>query len=205
MNTVPAHMAYAVTSNGVYRASSGFCAAWKVPCSTAAASTISAEVPNPSPCAVAMTAVPASATALPAHHRRPGRSPRNTAASTLAYTGAVATSKLAVPAGTTRSPAPSSSWYPVIPASPHTAISGRSRPRGRRTPSTGATTPSAADATTSRTTASPPGPSPRTATAIAGNALAHNSTVPAAASFALIPPACPNPQLTSSYKNLPEC
>ncbi len=84
MNTVPAHMAYAVTSKLVYRASSGFWAVWKTAWSTAAASTISAEAPNPSPCATAITAVPASATALPAHRRRPGRSPRNATASRLA-------------------------------------------------------------------------------------------------------------------------
>jgi len=84
MNTVPAHMAYAVTSKPVYRASSGFCAAWKIPWSTAAASTISADVPNPSPCDAAMSAVPPSATVLPAHHRRLRRSPRNAAASRLA-------------------------------------------------------------------------------------------------------------------------
>ncbi|HEY6297852.1 MAG TPA: hypothetical protein VIX15_19520 [Streptosporangiaceae bacterium] len=81
-----------------------------MPWRTAAASTISAEAPKPSPWAAAMTATPASATALPAHHRRPGRSPRKPTASTLAYTGAVATSRLAVPAGTTRSPAFSRSW-----------------------------------------------------------------------------------------------
>ena len=70
--------------------------------------------------------MPASATALPAQRRPLDRSPRNATASRLAYTGAVATSRLAVPAGTTRSPALSSSWYPVIPASPHSAINGRS-------------------------------------------------------------------------------
>lgn len=84
MNTVPAHIAYAVASNEVYRASSGFCAVWKMPCSTAAASTISADAPNPSPCETAITAVPPSATALPVHQRRPGCSPRNITASTLA-------------------------------------------------------------------------------------------------------------------------
>jgi DNA-binding transcriptional LysR family regulator len=42
-----------------------------------------------------------------------------------------------VPAGTTRSPAFSSSWYPVIPARPHSAISGTSRIRGLRTPRNG--------------------------------------------------------------------
>jgi len=95
-----------------------------------------------------------------------------------------------VPAGTTSSPALSSSWYPVIPASPHSAISGRSRLRGRRTPSSGAASASAPDATASRATASPAGPSPRTATEMAGKALAHSSTVPAAARFAdfLMPP-----------------
>ena len=94
----------------MYRASSGFCAVWKTPWSTAAASTISADTPKPSPCETAISAVPASATALPAQRRRLDRSPRNATASRLAYTGAVATSKLAVPAGTTRSPALSSSW-----------------------------------------------------------------------------------------------
>ena len=53
--------------------------------------------------------MPASATALPAQRLREDRSPRNATASRLAYTGAVATSRLAVPAGTTRSPALSSS------------------------------------------------------------------------------------------------
>ena len=184
----------------MYRASSGFWAVWKIPWSTAAASTISAEVPKPSPCDAAISAEPASATALPAHRRRPGRSPRNATAS-----------RLAVPAGTTRSPALSSSWYPVIPASPHSAISGRSRPRGRRTPSRpafsrppshGAASASAADATASRATASPAGPSPRTATEIAGKALAHSSTVPAAARWAdfLMPPVCGRTSLRSSYK-----
>ena len=96
-----------------------------------------------------------------------------------------------MPAGTTRSPALSSSWYPVMPASPHSAISGRSRTRGHRTPRKGATAASAADATVSRATASPAGPSPRTATAMAGNALAHSRTVPAAASFAFMPPSLP--------------
>ncbi len=89
-----------------------------------------------------------------------------------------------MPAGTTRSPALSSSWYPVIPASPHSAISGRSAGRGRRTSSSGAASASAADATASRATARPAGPSPRTATVMAGKALAHSSTVPAAARFA---------------------
>jgi hypothetical protein len=73
-----------VTSKPVYRASRGFWAVWKIPWSTAAASTIKAEAPKPSPCDAAMTALPASATALPAHHRRPGRSPRNATASRLA-------------------------------------------------------------------------------------------------------------------------
>lgn len=192
----------------MYRASSGFCAVWKIAWSTAAASTIRAEVPKPSPCEAAISAVPASATALPAQcwlapWRRDARSPRNATASRLAYTGAVATSRLAVPAGTTRSPALSSSWYPVIPASPHSAISGRSRSLGRRTPIQGATTASAADATASRATARPAGPSPRTATVMAGNALAHSSTVPAAAKAAglvfmvLVSPAH---RLRSSYK-----
>jgi hypothetical protein len=182
----------------VYRASSGFCAVWKIAWSTAAASTISADVPNPSPCEAAISAVPASATALPvqcwlARCRPVARSPRNATASRLAYTGAVATSSEAVPAGTTRSPALSSNWYPVIPASPHTAISGRSRRAGLRTrsadprpPSSGAASasiPSTAEATASRATASPAGPSPATATVMAGNALAHSTTVPAAASF----------------------
>jgi DNA-binding transcriptional LysR family regulator len=39
-------------------------------------STTSAEVPKPSPRDTTITAVPASATALPTHHRRPGCSPR---------------------------------------------------------------------------------------------------------------------------------
>jgi hypothetical protein len=217
MNTVPAHMAYAVTSKPVYRASSGFCAVWKIPWSTAAASTIRADVPNPSPCETAISAVPASATALPAQCRLTrclplDRSPRNATASRLEYTGAVATSRLAVPAGTTRSPALSSSWYPVIPASPHSAISGRSPSLGRRTPISpafprppihGAASASAADATASRATASPAGPSPRTATVMAGNALAHSSTVPAAARVAdlvLMDPVSPACYLRSSYK-----
>jgi len=189
----------------VYRASSGFCAVWKIPWSTAAASTISAPlnkdgVPNPSPCETAISAVPASATALPVQRRPLDRSPRNATASRLEYTGAVATSRLAVPAGTTRSPALSSNWYPVIPASPHSAISGRSPSLGRRTPIRGAATASAADATASRATASPAGPNPRTATVMAGNALAHSNTVPAAASL-LIPPVSAAHHLTSSYKN----
>jgi hypothetical protein len=137
----------------VYRASSGFCAVWKTAWSTAAASTISADVPKPSPCEAAISAVPASATALPAQRRLLARSPRNATASRPAYTGAVATSRLAVPAGTTRSPALSSSWYPVIPASPHSAISGRSPRLGRRTPIHGAASASAADAAASRATA----------------------------------------------------
>ena len=187
----------------MYRASSGFCAVWKIAWSTAAASTISADVPKPSPCEAAISAVPASATALPAQRLRLDRSPRNATASRLAYTGAVATSRLAVPAGTTRSPALSSSWYPVIPASPHSAISGRSLSLGRRTPSHGAASASAADATASRATASPAGPSPCTATVMAGNALAHSSTVPAAASVAdlvFMDPVSPAHYLTSSYK-----
>ena len=102
----------------------------------------------------------------------------------------MATSSEAVPAGTTRSPALSSNWYPVIPASPHTAISGRSRRAGLRTRNAGQRTrsasvasASAAEATASRATASPAGPSPATATVMAGNALAHSTTVPAAARF----------------------
>ena len=198
----------------MYRASSGFCAVWKIAWSTAAASTISADVPKPSPCDAAISAVPASATALPAQRRRVARSPRNATASRLAYTGAVATSRLAVPAGTTRSPALSSSWYPVIPASPHSPINGKSRGLGRRTPSRpafprppihGAATASAADATASRATARPAGPSPRTATVMAGNALAHSSTVPAAAKAAglvFMAPVLPGHHLRSSYKNL---
>ena len=156
---------------------------------TAAASTISAAAPNPRPCDTAMTADPANATALPAQRRRVGRSPRNQMASRLAYTGAVATSRLAVPAGTTRSPRLSSSWYAVIPASPHNPIRGRSRARGRRTPANGAASASATEATPSRATDNPAGPRPATATEIAGNALAHSTTVPAAAHAAARPPA----------------
>jgi hypothetical protein len=59
-------------------------AVWKTACSTAAASTISAEVPNPSPCDTAITAVPASAIALPAQRRRVACSPRKATASRLA-------------------------------------------------------------------------------------------------------------------------
>ena len=115
-----------------------------------------------------------------------------------------------MPAGTTRSPALSSSWYPVIPASPHSAISGRSPSLGLRTPISGATSASAADATPSRATASPAGPSGPTATVIAGNALAHSSTVPAAASPAerwseVITPVWSRRLLTSSYRNSIEC
>src|SRR5262249_56988757 len=113
-------------------------------------------------------AVPAGAPALPARGGGRARSPRTATASRLAYTGGAATSRLAVPAGTPRSPALSSSWYPVIPASPHSAISGRSRRLGRRTPSPafprppsqGAASASTADATASRATARPAGPSP---------------------------------------------
>ena len=165
----------------MYRASSGFCAVWKIAWSTAAASTISADVPKPSPCEAAISAVPASATALPAQRRRDARSPRNATASRLAYTGAVATSRLAVPAGTTRSPALSSSWYPVIRPARTARSAAGPRSLGRRTPISGAASASAADATASRATARPAGPSPRTATVMAGNALAHSSTVPAAA------------------------
>jgi hypothetical protein len=186
----------------VYRASSGFCAVWKTAWSTAAASTSSAEAPNPSPCETAISAVPASAIALPAHRRPLARSPRNATASRLAYTGAVATSSEAVPAGTTRSPALSSSWYPVIPASPHTAISGRSLRVGLRTPKNGAASASAAEATASRATASPAGPSPATATVMAGNALAHSMTVPAAASF-LISLASALPTINVQLQNQP--
>ena len=202
----------------MYRASSGFCAVWKIAWSTAAASTIRADVPKPSPCEAAISAVPASATALPAQRLAVDRSPRNATASRLAYTGAVATSRLAVPAGTTRSPALSSSWYPVIPASPHSAISGRSRGLGRRTPSLafprppshGAARASTADATASRATARPAGPSPRTATVMAGKALAHSSTVPAAARvadlvFVLMSPVSYGSILRSSYRFDDEC
>ncbi len=126
--------------------------------------------PGPRPCDTAMTA-----------------DPRNQMASRLAYTGAVATSRLAVPAGTTRSPRLSSSWYAVIPASPHNPISGRSRARGRRTPANGAASASATEATPSRATDNPAGPRPATATEIAGNALAHSPTVPAAAHAAARP------------------
>jgi hypothetical protein len=84
MNTVPAHMAHAVTSKPVYRASSGFCAVWKTAWSTAAASTTRADTPKPSPCDTAISATPPSATALPAHRRREDRSPRNATASRLA-------------------------------------------------------------------------------------------------------------------------
>jgi hypothetical protein len=122
-----------------------------------------------------------------------------------------------VPAGTTRSPALSSSWYPVIPASPHSAISGRSLARGLRTPISGAASASAADATASRATASPAGPSLGTATAMAGKALAHSSTVPAVAREAVmacggrevlrdvIPPVCCGHRLRSSYRISYEC
>jgi len=134
-------MAYAVTSKLVYRASSGFCAVWNTAWSTAAASTSSAEVPNPSPCAAAIS----------------GRSRR---------------------AGL------------------------RTRSAGQRTRSASAASASAAEATASRATASPAGPSPATATVMAGNALAHSTTVPAAASF-LIPLASGRRVLTSSYKISP--
>ena len=197
----------------MYRASSGFCAVWKIPWSTAAASTISADTPNPSPCDTAISAVPASATPLPAQCRltrcRPlDRSPRNATARRLAYTGAVATSRLAVPAGTTRSPALSSNWYPVIPASPHSAISGRSPRLGLRTPIRGAASASTADATASRATARPAGPSPRTATVMAGKALAQSSTVPAAAKLAnlvFMKPVSSGFVLRSSYRIFGEC
>jgi len=112
-----------------------------------------------------------------------------------------------VPAGTTRSPALSSSWYPVMPASPHSAISGRSLARGMRTPSSGAASASTADATASRATASPAGPRPRSATVMAGKALAHSSTVPAAARLAnlLMKPVSSRRCLRSSYKISRNC
>jgi hypothetical protein len=124
-----------------------------------------------------------------------------------------------VPAGTTRSPALSSSWYPVIPASPHSAISGRSLALGLRTPISGAASASASAATASRATASPAGPRRGTATAMAGKALAQSSTVPAAASEAVTDcgwrmnlgwqsvmlPVCCDHHLRSSYKFIHEC
>ncbi len=66
----------------------------------------------------------------------------------------------------------------------------------------GAARASAAEATTSRATASPAGPSPPTATVIAGNALAHSTTVPAAARLAslLMNPVSSRHHLTSSYR-----
>src|SRR5580658_9929382 len=91
-----------------------------------------------------------------------------------------------------------------MPASPHSAISGRSRARGRRTPSNGATAASAADAMTSRTTARPAGPSPRTATAMAGNALAHSSTVPAAANLAFTPSSLPRSSIKVQLQKDPQ-
>ncbi len=94
---------------------------------------------------------------------------------------------------------------PVIPASPHSAISGRSLARGLRTPSSGAASASASDATASRATASPAGPSPRTATVMAGKALAQSSTVPAAARFAELlscRQVSSRSYLTSSYKSI---
>ena len=60
---------------------------------------------------------------------------------------------------------------------------------------------SAADAMTSRATASPAGPSPRSATAMAGNALAHSSTVPEAASFALMTPSLPRSMIKVQLQN----
>jgi hypothetical protein len=83
-NIKPAHIAYAVTSKLVYRASNGFCAVWKTAWSTAAASTSSAEAPNRSPCETEISAVPASAITLPAHRRRLARSPSSATASRLA-------------------------------------------------------------------------------------------------------------------------
>jgi hypothetical protein len=73
-----------VTSKPVYRASNGFWAVWKIACSTAAASTISAEAPKLSPWAAAMAAVPANAMALPAQRRPVACSPRKATASRLA-------------------------------------------------------------------------------------------------------------------------
>jgi hypothetical protein len=60
-----------------------------------------------------------------------------------------------------------------------------------RTPSSGATSSRVTDATLSRATASPAGPSVRTATVMAGKALAHSRTVPPAASFAFMQPSLP--------------
>src|SRR6201996_7982007 len=72
-------------------------------------------------------------------------------------------------------------------------MSGRSRARGRRTPRNGAAAVSASDATPSRATDSPTGPSRGTATAMAGNALAQSTPVPAAARLAGREPAGSGP------------
>lgn len=105
-----------------------------------------------------MSALPPNATALPSTFAVVRRSPRNAVASSTLNTGATETSRLAVPAGTRTSPQLSSSWYALIPASPHPAISGRSAARGRRTPSTGATSSNPADATASRANDNPATP-----------------------------------------------
>nr|WP_205624188.1 hypothetical protein [Amycolatopsis vancoresmycina] len=105
-----------------------------------------------------MSALPPSATALPSSFATVSRSPRNTAASSALNTGATETSRLAVPAGTCTSPQLSSTWYALIPASPHPAINGRSARRGRRTPSTGAASSRTAEATASRANDNPATP-----------------------------------------------
>jgi hypothetical protein len=96
-------------------------------------------------------------------------------------TGETLISRAAVPAGTVRSPALSSSWYAVIPANPTAAIAGTSRAAGSPTPRAAATAPRASAATSSRSTLRCPAPTCSSAARIAANADAHSNTVAASA------------------------
>jgi len=76
-------------------------------------------------------------------------SPSQALAPIAVKTGERLTSRLAVPAGTVRSPELSSSWYAVMPASATAAIAGRSRRAGSRTPRAAAIEHRTSDATRS--------------------------------------------------------
>ena len=106
---MPAQVVHAVAATGPSATASGLTTTWNAPWHSAAASTTSAAAPPPTPSETATRAAPENATAIPTQ-RRPTRSRSRTAAPITLKTGAVAMSRLAVPAGTVRSPVMSRPW-----------------------------------------------------------------------------------------------
>ena len=192
--------------------SNGFCAVWKIPWSTTPRPARSAPTPRTPARALrrlnharsppSRPAPPRSRPTTAAPAARPGTSPR----AGWRRPGAVATSRLAVPAGTTQLPGVEQQLVPGHPGQP----AQRDQRRGPRRPrpahaGNGAASASATDAMTSRATASPAGPGPRSASRDGRERASPQQHRPPGSKLRLHKnPACPRQRFKGPVKKTPK-